>query len=287
MKRLIEREKSFMSTLITIKVVQNTNSTVKINEAIEEAFLQFNNVVDKYTRFNEDSELSNLNRNSGKFVKITKEFFDLIKFMLSMSEKTDGAFDPTIIEFLEVYGYDKNYDFSKLENPKLDSLVKKILKEKKSWREIELNEEENSVKLPEGLKIDLGGVGKGYAVDLAYESLKKVSDDFLIDAGGDIRVSGKNLEGKFWTVGLKDIDGIHGTVELKDKALSSSGSWAKKIKQFHHLIDPRLGKPADRNFSTVFVLGETSLITDAWATALFILGEETENSKKEVSAIFR
>ncbi|MCA9381704.1 FAD:protein FMN transferase, partial [Candidatus Dojkabacteria bacterium] len=191
------------------------------------------------------------------------------------------------IDFLEVYGYDKNYDFSKLENPKLDSLVEDIAKKKKSWNEIEIDKKEKKIKLAEGQRIDLGGIGKGYAIDLAFNHLKNVCPNFLINAGGDIRSSGKNLENKYWLTELKTPDGSAGQIELENMSLSSSGSWARKVKQFHHLIDPRLGKPVEKNYSTVFVLGDTSIKTDTWATALFILGQETAESKADgVSAIF-
>src|SRR5688500_6588717 len=75
MRRIIERQKNFMNTTITLKVVQTSESTVKINEAIEEAYAEFDRIVKQYTRFNEDSELSNLNRQNGEWVKVTDEFF--------------------------------------------------------------------------------------------------------------------------------------------------------------------------------------------------------------------
>lgn len=270
---LITKEKNFMNTTITFKVV--SKSTVKSLDAIEEAFGEFDRIVKQYTRFNESSELSNLNRNSGKWVKVTDEFFWLIEYMLNMSEKTHGAFDPTIIDFLEVYGYDKNYDFSKLDNPELDTLVKKIAKERKSWKEIEMNKKTNEVKLAEGQRIDLGGVGKGYAIDCAFEKLKKASDNFLIDAGGDFRATGVNEKGEVWKVGMKDkrfeVEELIGYIELDNQALACSGSWSRKVKQFHHLINPTTGKPQNK-FRTVFVQAPDGITSDSWATALFVSG---------------
>src|SRR5690606_16800322 len=116
-------------------------------DKIEEAFGEFDRIVKQYTRFNENSELSNLNRQSNTWVKVSEEFFWLIEYMLNLAKKTHGAFDPTIIDFLEVYGYDKNYDFSKLDKPELDNLVKKIAQERKSWKDIELKKQSRKVKL--------------------------------------------------------------------------------------------------------------------------------------------
>ncbi|MDQ6985549.1 MAG: FAD:protein FMN transferase [Candidatus Dojkabacteria bacterium] len=268
-----------MNTTITIKVIKTLQSTVRINELIEEAFLEFDRVVKKYTRFNEDSELSNLNRNSGKWVTVSKEFFYLIEFMLDISNRTNCAFDPTVIDFLEIYGYDKDYDFSKLDNPSLDNIVKSKLKNRPSPLSIQLDRKASSVRLIQGQKIDLGAVGKGFAIDLAYARLGSEIDDFLIDAGGDIRVKGRNEQSNLWNIELKSQDTNNkikslGFIELTDEALASSGSWARKFKQFHHLINPTNGMPAIKKYNTVFVKANTAIEADAWATALFIGDEQ-------------
>jgi thiamine biosynthesis lipoprotein len=278
---MISRQKDFMKTIITFHVIKGDSKTVDVQNAIEEGFYEFERIVKSFTRFEDTSELSNLNRNSGKWVSVSHELFELVEFMLKMSEDTDGAFDPTIIDFLEVYGYDKNYDFSKLDNPKLDEFVKKIADERPSWKEIKLDEKNSKIKLAENQRIDLGGIGKGYAVDCAFEKLSKVSSNFIIDAGGDIRTSGLNEKSEPWQVGLKsknkdDVEETVGIVELSNYALASSGSWSRKVKQFHHLIDSRSGKPIETDYSTVFVTAQTSMLSDAWATAIFVLGEDSE-----------
>lgn len=271
---LITREKNFMNTVISISVVQHNESTVKIQEAIDLAFGEFDRIVNKFTRFDENSELSNLNRQSEKWVKVSNEFFDLIKYMLDMAEKTDGAFDPTIIDFLDVYGYNKNYDFSRLDNPEeLDKLVKNTLENRASWKDIEIDEANFSVKLAKKQRIDLGGIGKGYAVDCAYEKLSEVANNFIINAGGDIRVCGLNDKSEKWNIRLRTSDSNNDSlfVELEGgQAIASSGSWARKVKQFHHLIDPKTGKPTEKEYSTVFIKGNSCIEADSWATAVFV-----------------
>ncbi len=276
----IERNKSFMNTVISIKVVQNEEPTYDINLAIEEAFGEFDRIVKSYTRFNENSELSNLNRNNGNFVKVTEEFFMLIEKMLDLAQKTDGCFDPTVIDFLEVYGYDKNYDFSKLDKPELNDIVKKTANSRKSYKEIKLNNETKEVCLAKGQRIDLGGIGKGYAIDCAYEKLSLKLKNFLIDAGGDIRASGNNSENQPWKIALKASIGGEpmniGQMSLKDSALASSGSWARRVRQFHHIINPVSGQPVIAKYSTVFVEAPTALEADGWATALFVGGSSLQ-----------
>lgn len=281
MLKVITKQKEFMKTTITIKVIQDSEPTVLILDRIEEAFGEFDRIVKRYTRFDENSELSNLNRNSGSWVKVGNEFFELIEYMLSLAKKTEGAFDPTIIDFLEVYGYDKNYDFSKLDNPDLDKLVQKIRNERPSFKDIKLNEKTKEVKLVKGQRIDLGGIGKGYAIDCAFDKIygeNPTIKNFLIDAGGDIRASGINEKGEIWKVALRSLDENGepqetGYVELDNEAIASSGSWARKVKQFHHLINPKTGIPENR-YNTVYVQGKTGMESDSWATALFVGGEE-------------
>jgi len=279
-----------MKTTMTFKIVQTNEATIDILNSIEEAFGEFDRIVKKYTRFDENSELSNLNRNSGNWTQISEEFFNLIEYMLDLAEKTNGAFDPTVIDFLEIYGYDPNYDFSKLDNPELNKIVKKQTKERKSFRDIKLDKDNNRVKLARGQRIDLGGVGKGYAIDCAYSKLNNIKN-FLIDAGGDIRVKGRNEKGELWKISLRHEDSEgkvvdFGEVELDNRALACSGSWARKVKQFHHIINPKTGKPENR-LKTVYVEADTGIVSDSWATALFVGGEEVlKNAPKDLKYFY-
>lgn len=273
-RKLHQFQKEYMKTDITLKVIQTNQSTVDIQESVQNAFNEFDRIVKKFTRFESTSELSNLNNHGGEWFSVSNEFFGLLQSMLQIAKETNGAFDPTIIDFLEVYGYDRNYDFSKLDNPNLNNFVEKIKNERPHWSEIQLNLKLTKVKLAKNQRVDLGGIGKGYAIDCAFNELIKVNTDFLIDAGGDVRSSGLNEINKLWQIGLKstigDKDTVIGSIELDNKALASSGSWARKVKNFHHLINPLTGKPSKNNYSTVFVLADTGLKADAWATACFI-----------------
>lgn len=279
----IIKQKEFMKTTITFKVIQDSERTVDILNAMEEGFGEFDRIVKTYTRFEETSELSNLNRQQGRWINISEEFCYLIDYMLALAEKTNGAFDPTVIDFLETYGYDKNYDFSKLEKPELDAMVQKLAKVRPSFREIELDKKNLKVKLVKNQRLDLGGIGKGYAIDCAYNKLNAF-DNFLIDGGGDIRVKGKNDKKELWIVDLLGFKNekkqIVGQVQLNNESIAGSGSWARKFKQFHHLINPTTGKPQN-TYSTVFVQAPTSIESDSWATALFVGGNQITNLMPE------
>ena len=274
--RIIEQERVYMNTTINIKVLSD-ESREKIEKGLDEAFSKFKYVVDKFTRFEPTSELSKLNSAGGPF-KVSEELFDLVKFSLKIAEETGGAFDPTIIDLLEAYGYKKGYDFSVLENrEKLQKEIDQIAKTRPSFMDIKLNDENNSVVLAKKQRIDLGGVGKGYAIDLAAKVLLPFKN-FIINAGGDIYVSGTNKDKKLWNAGLLFIDEkgqtkLIGKVDMKDQALASSGSWARKVKYFHHLLNPRTGKPHNEILQT-FVIAKRAIDADAYSTALFVSGQD-------------
>lgn len=273
-----------MKTTITITVVQSPGEeTVSIQDAIEQGFGEFDRIVDKFTRFNENSELANLNRNSGEWTTVSSELFMLVETMLNLAEKSHGAFDPTVIDFLEMYGYDPNYDFSRLDNPDLDKYIEKLSKQRANWKKIALDTQATRVKLAKGQRLDLGGIGKGYAIDQAYRHLDRFTS-FMIDGGGDFRVKGgahtDHATGEqYWLLSLKHKEQqtnelrTLGTVKATNVAIACSGSWSRKVKQFHHLINTKTGKPVNE-LQTVYVQAETATLADGWATALFVAGKE-------------
>lgn len=267
-----------MKTTITIQVVKPDDvSTIECNDAIESAFGEFHRIVTQYTRFNENSELSNLNRRANEWTAVSPEFFQLITIMLDLARASDGAFDPTVIDFLEAYGYDPNYDFSKLDSPDLDSYITKLARERARWQDIDLDPENLKVKLQPKQRLELGGIGKGYAIDCAFTKLEHLGN-FLIDAGGDLRVLGHNEDGQPWRIALKHKSATateandFSYVELTSGALACSGSWARKVKQFHHLINPETGKPHEQ-MQTIYVQAADATTADGWATALFVGGQ--------------
>lgn len=282
--------KKYMNTDITVHIVSEKQKTVKTKDAIESVFSEFDRIVKKFTRFNEDSELSNLNRSSGEWVVVSSEFFNLIKYMLELNKRTNGTFDPTIIDFLEVYGYNKDYDFSKLDNPSLDEIVRDIASNRAKASDIKLNEKEISVKLVKGQKIELGGCGKGYALDQSKDILLNLGfDNFLIDGGGDLISSGTNEKGKDWEVGLYVFENnektLKGSTKLVNEAIASSGGWARKVKQFHHLINPNSGTPENK-FNTVFVRSKKAILADSLATTLFVGGmDSVKEYESEISFV--
>ncbi|MCA9382173.1 FAD:protein FMN transferase, partial [Candidatus Dojkabacteria bacterium] len=191
-----------MNTKISIHVNSN-HSREFVYEYINKAYEQFEYVVKNFSRFDPKSELSVLNSSSNKWTKVSDELFDLISFALDVSDKTNGIFDPTVIDILEKYGYDKDYNFSKLDDPEIKKRIDDLIRTRPNYKAVELNAKRKKVKLVDNQGIDLGAIGKGYAIDLAYDVLEKKFKNFFINAGGDIRVKGVNTIDKPWKIKLE------------------------------------------------------------------------------------
>lgn len=298
--RKIEQEQVFMNTIIRITLYSD-KSTIYSQEKIQQAFDCFGQVVKKYTRFNSKSELAKLNNSGGKPFKVSADFFYLIEYMLDLSKLTDGSYDPTIIDLLETYGYGENRNFEALDDPDLFKNIQQLIAHRPKPTEIKLDKKNLTVQLAPRQRLDLGSIGKGYAVDLAYDVLSDFPA-FMINAGGDIRVKGPKPESEpseevddddealqegrpdnnNWQIALYKAqlpnkalqqDSLLGTINLKEGSVCGSGGWARKVRFFHHLLNPKTGMPINE-ISQTFVIAPTAIEADTWTTVLFTLGEK-------------
>jgi thiamine biosynthesis lipoprotein len=218
------------------------------------------------------SELSILNENSAQRpVKISKELFELIALSIEISKETQGAFD---ITFASV-GY--LYDYRQQHRPS-DEQVKSLLAAI-NFRHLVLDEEQHSIFFSHPkVKIDLGGIAKGQAVDNAIAILQNLNiKHALVTAGGDTRLLGDRL-GKPWMVGIRDPrhpDKQAVVLPLIDTALSTSGDYERYFEQdgvrYHHILSPKSGT-SSYEVQSVSIIGPRSVLNDALSTAVFVLG---------------
>jgi len=266
------KTKELLGTTIIIEI-NSTSQTHLVENSIEEAFNFFHKVVDRFSRFNNNSELSKLNRSSGKKITVSPELFDLIKFSLELYKISNGLFDPTIITLLKAYGYDKSFDRARIAK-KLgqDHVLEEIIafnKNRPKASEIEIDPAKLEVKLQKGQGIDLGAIAKGYAIDLAKDYLNTQGyEDYIINAGGDIWAQGPKK------VALYDDGHMDRRIEINNEALAGSGSFARKVGFFHHIIDPHTAKPVD-HAQTVYVIAKSAMQADAFATLAFLMGQKS------------
>lgn len=228
------------------------------------------------TTFSEDSETALINKNAGLApVQVSREVFDLIERSVRISDITQGAFDITY------GGIDKslwNFDQHMKTLPPVNKAKKMI--RLINYRNIELNREACTVYLKEkGMRIGFGGIGKGYAAEMAKKIMQQHGvESGIVNASGDLAAWGKQPNGQPWTVGIvhpDHKDQPFSYMNISDMAVATSGNYEKFItingKKYSHTINPRTGLPVT-GIKSVTVFSPNAEICDAMATPIMIMG---------------
>jgi thiamine biosynthesis lipoprotein len=240
--------------------------------ALESVFQEADRIDRLMSTYKYDSEISKINREAaGSAVVAGEELYRLISRSLEISALTDGAFD------ISYESVGQHYDFRERQRPD-DATVKSEL-EKIDYRYIQLDESTQSVRFArEGVRINLGGIAKGYVVERAISILRvKGIENAIVTAGGDSRLLG-DRRGRPWVVGIRDPrkDGeVAISVPLQDEAISTSGDYERFFDEdgvrYHHIIHPGSGTPAGGVHSAT-VFGPDAVTTDALSTSVFVMG---------------
>jgi thiamine biosynthesis lipoprotein len=273
-----------------ILAVVDTESRPALLEKVPEWFEEWEQAL---SRFRYDSELTQLNQTCEKDVHVSKTLWDVYRAAQEAERMTDGLVTPTLLEALTQAGYDRPFDELPLQTkPKPDP----VQSTSPLLTEISVNENKRTMRLPAGVSLDFGGVAKGWASDQAMKRLQ-IEGPALIDAGGDIAVSGEMSNGDPWPIGIADP--FHPEEEIETLFLATGGvatsgkdrrRWKKGDTLQHHIIDPSTKKPADTDLLTVTVIGPDVLKAEAAAKAAFILGSQDGftwlEARPELAGIF-
>jgi FAD:protein FMN transferase len=226
------------------------------------------------SRFDAQSELSALNRKTGQWVRISPMLASVIHAALQAARTSAGLVTPTLLPALEAIGYDR--DFSRIETASAANA--EISPGVADWRTIQWNARQNMIRVPPGVRLDLGGIAKGWAADLAARRLGR-RGPALVDAGGDIAVSGPRADGSPWPIGVSDPQAPDTQVDLlflSRGGVATSGRdyrrWQQGTTERHHLIDPRTGLPAVTDLLSATVIAPTTVQAEVAAKAALILG---------------
>jgi thiamine biosynthesis lipoprotein len=231
------------------------------------------------TTWRPDSELSKINDAAGIApVDVGKETYDVIATSVHTSEISEGTFDITFESLHGLWKFDQDLD----PHPPTDAQIKAKLP-LLSYHHIHLDRGKQTVFLDtKGVRISLGGIAKGYAVDRAAKVLEGLGlNAFFVQAGGDLFTRGTKPDGAPWQAGVRDPRGPDGSffamMGVSDHAFSTAGDYERSYfadgKRYHHIIDPRTGYPATASRS-VTIWAPTALQADALDDAVFILGPE-------------
>jgi thiamine biosynthesis lipoprotein len=246
--------------------------------AFDAVFKEFERLEALMSVWRPGSDVLRINAAAGDHgVAVHTDVRDVLRIARQVSEWTDGTFDVTFGALTDVWKFDHDQDDTV---PSADAIRARL--PLIDYRQIEIDDRAGTVLLKrKGMRVHLGGIGKGYAVGRATGILRRAGlRDFMIQAGGDLYVGGTKA-GRPWKLGINDPRGPNGqtfaTIELTDSTFSTSGDYArffiKDGVRYHHILDPRIGQPA-RLCRSVTIASDSPVLADAVAKGVFILGPE-------------
>lgn len=235
----------------------------------------------RFTRFTETSELADLNRSAGAWFLASPEMYEVVALATDYYETTGGLFNPGILSALERAGYDRSIDEVRALGDQ-PSVVDRWPRPVPDFRFVELDPARRAIRLPVGLRIDLGGIGKGWIAEQASRLLNRFSSACVVDAGGDLFACGIPTGDQAWMVSLEDpFDTSRDVTVLAVPPGGVATStimrrrWKQDGQERHHLIDPRTGQPAVTPWVSVTVVAAHAHLAEALAKALLIGGPQT------------
>ena len=229
------------------------------------------------SRFRDDSELSALNRAEGKPFRVSETMWQVLQVAMRAAGRSDGLVVPTMLDALKTAGYDRSFD---LIEASANYSGTPFLNPAADWRAIRLDAKTQTVRLPHGMHLDLGGVAKGWAADQAVRRLSAVAPA-LVDAGGDIAISAIQSNGEPWPIAVADP--FHPDADLEMVLVGHGGvatsgrdyrRWQHNGKWQHHIIDPRTGTPAETDVLSATVMAPTTVSAEVAAKVALILGSQ-------------
>ncbi len=229
------------------------------------------------SRFRPDSELSYLNRRAGETVAVGALLFEVIATALVAARASGGLYDPTLLRQIEGLGYDRSFESLP---SRLAPASTPVLRAGGGWRGVYLEPASRRVTLPTGVGLDLGGIAKGMAVDAALARLAALgAAPAMVNAGGDLAVSGLPPDGDAWTVAIPCPNaGDDYVLPLHHGAVATSGvarrHWRQGAEARHHLLDPRTGLPSASGLWSVTVVAARCTQAEAAVKVAFVLGPD-------------
>jgi thiamine biosynthesis lipoprotein len=270
---MMKRKEFFAMGCKMVAILDSEQESTKL----EKVPLWFEEWESTLSRFRFDSELCRLNLQAGHPNEVSQTLWDVFQASVVAENITGGLINPLILNALIKAGYDQSFDplqkdpflpFSEFEAviPSLNNVI--------------TDPSARTICIPEGAQLDFGGVAKGWAAHQAMERLK-IDGPALVNAGGDIAISGLNSNGDPWPIGIEDPfqpDSDFEILYLDKGGIATSGRdyrhWTQNGKRRHHIIDPTTGEPAETDILTATVIAPTVMEAEAIAKAVLISGSQ-------------
>ena len=260
-----------MGTLVEISVFEKDKDLAQL--AIQNAFDEIQRMEKLMSTHIPTSEISKINQSAGlRPVSVSPEVLDVIRRALYWAEQTDGALDVSIGPVNELWDFDGDHPAL----PDKNTLAQELLKV--DHRKIQI-ENQTVLLMEKGMRLHLGAIAKGFAVDRAIKILQDSNiQNALINAGGDLKTLGKRPDQTAWKIGLQHPrrpESILASFSLTEKAVATSGDYQKYFDhegiRYHHILNPKTGYPVTGVMSAT-VVAKTVMDADSLSTALFVMG---------------
>ncbi|KIG11824.1 Thiamin biosynthesis lipoprotein ApbE [Enhygromyxa salina] len=267
-------ETELMGTRVSINLWVGGGDALAASEAMTDAIHEMARIEDIASEWRATSDLTRVNEAGGAPVKVAPELIEILTRAAAISAETDGLFD------VSFYGVGQLWRFEPGAEPPTKDQIAALLPSV-DWRSIELDPGAGTVALRKpGMKVGLGAIAKGYAVDRASAVLRSRGfANHIVEAGGDTQVSGQKGD-KPWRVGVQDpkqAAGRIGHISAKDEAVVTSGNYARFFEwegvHYTHILDPRTGWPipVDRSPKSVTLVASNATNADAYCTAVSVM----------------
>ena len=246
----------------------------KAENAVDKAVDEINRLETVLSAEKKESDIYKLNETgSGTLSTDTK---DIVAEALKINKTTKGAFDISIYPLMVKWGFTTQ----KYNVPSKNEISK--LLENVDSSKIIFDEKSGSVKLDKNMKVDLGGIAKGYTSSRVMQIFKECGvTSGLVSLGGNVQALGTKTDGENWQIAIENPDKSSdyiGVVSVKDKAVITSGGYEryfeKNGKIYHHILDPKTGYPAESGLKSVTIVSDNGTLADALSTSLFVMGKE-------------
>ena len=272
-KKIIRQSRLLLDTVVDIQIISSDEQ--RANQAIAAAYEEIQRIENLLGRYNKNSQIFALNKNAGVgSVTVSHEVRELLQRGKDYGVLTDGLFDIAIGALVDLWGIGTEQARVPSEKEIQQTLPRLNL------AALDLAHPQGVSITQPGVSVDLGGIGKGYAIDRAWQTLKDHGvEKALINAGGNIRCIGTRVDGNPWRIGIRHPrqEGILGVIDVTEKAVATSGDYERYFMQdgmrYHHILDPRTGRPA-QECQSVTILAPTAEMADVLSTSVFIMGTD-------------
>jgi FAD:protein FMN transferase len=244
------------------------------NEAARAAFARIAALDQMMSDYRPDSELRRLEQSAGTVVRVSPELFETVSRAIEVARATDGAFDPTVGHLVALWREARRT--GRLPEP--DALDR--ARAQVGWRKIRLDATDRTIRIDNGVRLDLGGIAKGYILQEALRTLRtRGVTQALGEGGGDIVVADAPPGAHGWRIDTPGADPPFSerAARLSNSALATAGATAQFVEidgvRYSHIVDPRTGLGLTHHFITR-VIAEDATLADALATAINVLGAE-------------